>query len=130
MSKLTKKQEDFCLAYIETGNATEAYRRAYTPKSKSEATLNRAAKALIDNPKIATRLEELRAPAREKAQLTLESHLADLKRLSKAAEADRQFSAAIAAEVNRGKAAGLYVEKRQHELNGSINLVVNRPRGD
>ena len=26
---LTPKQENFCLAYLETGNASEAYRRAY-----------------------------------------------------------------------------------------------------
>ena len=28
-NKLTAKQHAFCLAYLETGNATEAYRRAY-----------------------------------------------------------------------------------------------------
>ena len=29
MNELTQKQENFCLAYIETGNASEAYRKAY-----------------------------------------------------------------------------------------------------
>ena len=41
--KLTPKQESFCLAYIETGNASEAYRQAYDvgPKTKPETvTLN------------------------------------------------------------------------------------------
>ncbi|SQE31532.1 Terminase small subunit [Mannheimia haemolytica] len=32
MTELTPKQEAFCLAYIETGNASEAYRQAYEPK--------------------------------------------------------------------------------------------------
>lgn len=29
MSELTIKQENFCLYHVETGNASEAYRRAY-----------------------------------------------------------------------------------------------------
>lgn len=33
MSNLTQKQEAFCLAYIETGNASEAYRLAGKPAS-------------------------------------------------------------------------------------------------
>lgn len=112
--KLTEKQERFCLAYIETGNASEAYRMAYKPKKGSDATANREGKRLMDNPKIATRLEELRAPVREKAQITLEQHLDDLKRLRDLAESDGKFSAAVTAEINRGKASGLYVEKVDH----------------
>lgn len=31
---LTQRQEAFCLAFIKTGNASEAYRRAYSLKSR------------------------------------------------------------------------------------------------
>lgn len=46
------------------------------------------------------------------AQVTLEGHLRDLKIVRNMATTAGQFGAAITAEVNRGKAAGLYVERR------------------
>ena len=58
---LTPKQEDFCRYYIETGNASEAYRKAYDCERMKAETVNRNAAALLANNKIATRLEELRA---------------------------------------------------------------------
>lgn len=118
---LTEKQERFCIEYIRTGNASEAYRQAYDSSNMSPESINRKAKELMDNGKISARLEELRAPVREKAQITLESHLADLKRLRDRAEEEGKFAAAITAEVNRGKASGLYVEK--HEINGNLVIV-------
>jgi len=127
---LTKKQEDFCLAYMETGNATEAYRRAYKPTTKNEATLNRTAKGLIDNPKIAARIAELRAPAIERAQLTLEEHLRELAQLRELAKAKGDYGAATTAETNRGKASGLYVTRLKHEDLPPPTIVINRPNGD
>ena len=111
---LTPKQENFCLAYLETGNASEAYRRAYDAGGMVPESVNRKAKEVMDNVKIAARLEELRAPVREKALLTLESHLARLDELSRKAEEAEQFAPAITAETNRGKAAGLYVDRLDH----------------
>lgn len=110
---LTQKQESFCLAYVETGNTAEAYRRAYDCSKMKPESIHRKAKDLMDNGKIAARLDELRAPVRERAQLTLESHLARLDYLSRKAEEAEQYSPAIAAEVSRGKAAGLYVERKE-----------------
>ena len=57
--KLTPKQERFCLLYIETGNASEAYRRAYNCGKMKEATINRNAFAMFTNSKIATRLKDV-----------------------------------------------------------------------
>lgn len=110
---MTPKQESFCLAYIETGNASEAYRRAYNAGKMKPETINRTAKELLDTHKIAARIAELRAPVVERAQITLEQHLADLKRLRDKAEREGKFSAAVTAEMARGKASGLYVEKTE-----------------
>ena len=107
MEDLTGKQEAFCLAYIETGNASEAYRRAYNAESMKPATVNRKAKMLMDMGKIRARLTELQSEAAEKSKLTLESHLEKLRELRDAAADFGQFSAAIRAEIARGKAAGL-----------------------
>jgi hypothetical protein len=67
--------------------------------------------------KVAARVDELRKPVVEAAQITLASHLARLRALSEAAEGSAQYSAAITAEIARGKASGLYIEKT--ELTGA-----------
>ena len=111
MEDLTGKQEAFCLAYIETGNASEAYRRAYNAENMKPETINRKAKELMDNGKIAARLTELQSEAAEKSKLTLTRHLDALRELR---------DAAIKAEITRGKAAGLYRE--QIDLNGGVEV--------
>lgn len=56
----------------------------------------------------------------EAVQITLQSHLERLSELSRLAQEGGQMSAAINAEVARGKASGLYVEKMEHS--GSIGV--------
>lgn len=113
MADLTPKQEAFALAYIETGSASEAYRRAYCADEMKPETLNKRASELLAHGGVAGRIESLRAPVREAVQLTLKQHLEDLKRLRDLAEQDGKYGPAIQAEVARGKAAGLYVEKQE-----------------
>lgn len=73
MSRLTPKQEAFALAYIKTGNASEAYRQAgYTTQTMAAKTVNEAASRLLKNSKVAARIEELRAPALEAAKVDIE----------------------------------------------------------
>lgn len=108
---LTIKQENFCLAYIETGNASEAYRRSFSAGKMKPETINVKASELLSLGKVAVRIAELRKPVVEAAQITLEQHLNDLKELRDKASQDAKWGPAINAEVARGKAAGLYVEK-------------------
>lgn len=64
---LTEKQGRFCEAFISNGgNATAAYRESYDTKG-AEATVNRAAKELMDNPKIGARISTLRAQVTDAA---------------------------------------------------------------
>jgi phage terminase small subunit len=118
MAKLTPKQEKFCLEFIQCGNAAEAYRRAYnTERMKPESIWVNSSKLMADA-NVAQRVAELRNQAAQKAMVTLESHLADLARLRDLAEEDGQFSAAITAEISRGKAVGLYTERLKQEVSG------------
>mgnify|MGYP003562060181 FL=1 len=121
---LTPKQEAFCLAYLETGNASEAYRRAYDAENMKPESINRKAKDVIDNVKIAARIEALRKPALKRAQMTLEGHLEDLQKLRNMAVKASQFSAAISAEIARGKASGVHVEKSEQHLTGSVGFIL------
>ena len=121
MNELTQKQENFCLAYIETGTASEAYRKAYNAAGSSEKSVWELASKMLDNPKVISRLEALREQAARRALLTLERHLEELATLRDEARAEGRYSAAIAAEIARGKAAGLYVEQSRTE--GEIRMV-------
>lgn len=57
--KLTPKQEKFCQRYIETGNASEAYRSSYNASRMKSETVNRVAHDMLKNSKITTRVQQL-----------------------------------------------------------------------
>lgn len=118
MSELTPKQEAFAQAIISGMSQSDAYRSAYTvkPATKPETVVQSASRIMADR-NVTARVEELRKPVVKAAQITLASHLERLRALSEAAELGNQFSAAITAEVARGKASGLYVEKLEHTGN-------------
>lgn len=132
--KLTPKQEAFCLAYLETGNASEAYRRAYSAENMKPETVNRSAKELLDHPKITARLAELRRPIAKRHKITLDDLLRELEEARSAALSceNPQSSAAVSATMGKAKLLGLDrpdieldleakrlgVEKLRRELDG------------
>jgi phage terminase small subunit len=67
---LTVKQEKFSTAFIETGNASEAYRQSHNAANMNAASINREAARLLDHPKVAGRIEELRAELRDRHKVT------------------------------------------------------------
>jgi len=69
--KLTKKQEAFAQHYALHRNAAEAYRSAYDTQA-APAVVAVAAQKLLNNPKIALRIEELSAKVDEIAQAKFE----------------------------------------------------------
>lgn len=79
--ELTQKQEAFCLAYIETGGASEAYRRAYDTSSMKSETVNRKAFDLINDGKIAARVRELREAVVEKTVVSEARVIEELARI-------------------------------------------------
>lgn len=110
---LTARQEAFALAFVESGNATEAYRAAGYSAGSNVKTTNEAASRLLKNSKVNARIVAIRQPAAQEARITLETHLADLKDLRDIAKGRGQLAAAIAAEIARGKASGVHVEKTE-----------------
>lgn len=73
--QLTPKQEHFCMAFIETGNASEAYRQAYDAESMSAHTINTKASLMLSQDKIRARVDELKAAHRERHSVTVESQI-------------------------------------------------------
>ena len=111
---LTPQREKFAQAVASGMNQSDAYRKAFkVRKGTKPLSINQAASKLMADPNIHARVGVLREPVAKKAMITLESHLEDLQRLRNMAVKEKQFSAAITAEVARGKAAGIVVEKGQ-----------------
>lgn len=78
MSKLTVKQENFCNYYIETGNASEAYRRAYSCDKMKDETVNRTAIELLNNPKITARVKQLQEVLQRRSDITKDEAVKEL----------------------------------------------------
>ncbi len=104
--KLNARQELFVQGLLVGNSADQAYTEAGYKRHRENAA------RLIANDNIVARLAELRAPVIKAVQVTLEGHLRNLKALRDTAAEAGQYGAAITAEVNRGKASGLYVERR------------------
>lgn len=80
---LSIKQEKFCNYYVESGNASDAYRRAYSCKGKSDNTIWVESSRLANNPKVALRISELRSEMQRRSDITKDeavSILADIAR--------------------------------------------------
>jgi phage terminase small subunit len=77
-TKLTVKQENFCNYYIETGNASEAYRRAYSCDNMKYETVNRTAIELLNNPKIAARVKQLQSALQKRSDITKDEAIKEL----------------------------------------------------
>jgi phage terminase small subunit len=85
MSALTPKQEAFCLAYLKTGNASEAYRLAYNAANMKPETIHKRASELLASGDIAGRIAELNQSAVSDAVMTRQQAL---ERLSSFANTD------------------------------------------
>lgn len=112
---LTPKQEAFALAYVETGNASEAYRRAYNAGNMKPETVNRTAKELMDNPKIAARVHEIRSAHVERHETTVDDILRELEeaRVVALQQEKPQAAAMVAASMGKAKLLGMLTDKTE-----------------
>jgi phage terminase small subunit len=75
---LTAKQEAFAVAIAKGSNASDAYRGAYSTGRMTAKSINEEASHLLANPKVASRVAALRAPAMNVARLEIEETLRQL----------------------------------------------------
>jgi len=64
------------------------------------------------SPLVVKHIGELKEERLRKHEVTYDGHLAELARLREAALKKGSFSSAVNAEANRGKAAGLYIDRK------------------
>jgi|TARA_R100000455_G_scaffold1128_1_gene412 phage terminase small subunit len=114
--RLTEMQQRFAQLLV-YGNAdgpltqTEAAIQAgYSPdrarQEGSELTNPRL------SPLVVKYISELKEERLKKHEVTYDGHLAELDRIKKSALKKGSFSSAVNAEVSRGKAAGLYIDRK------------------
>ncbi len=109
---LTPKQEAFACAYVETGNASEAYRRAYNAESMGANAIRVEASRLLDDPNVSLIVTSLREAAAERCIVTVASLTQELEEARALALQEAQASAAVSASMGKAKLHGLIVEKR------------------
>ena len=114
--RLTEMQMRFAEYYVygdENGPVTKteaALKAGYSPKRARQEGSE------LTNPKLSPLvvkyMGELREERLKKHEVTYEGHIAELARLREAALKKGSFSSAVNAEANRGKAAGLYIDRK------------------
>ncbi|NCD04268.1 MAG: terminase small subunit [Clostridia bacterium] len=92
MTKLTPKQENFCNYYIETGNASEAYRRAYSCENMKDETVNERSCRLLKEYKISTRVSQLQADLQERSDISKDEAVKELTNIVRARVTDVLFA--------------------------------------
>lgn len=123
---LSSEQDEFVLAYIETGgNAGAAYRLVFGENAHSPAAKGHALLAL---PQVQARLAELTEAVSAQALISIGSHMQELAVIRDMAKVQGQLKVALQAERSRGEVAGLYNHfehgrKETGQTNIQINLV-------
>jgi phage terminase small subunit len=113
--KLTPRQEKYAQNVAKGMSKKDAAQKAgYSEKNAARAGSVLDSKA---NPLVSQRIQALQEKAAKKVELDLSTHLTDLKDIREGAMRNGAWSAAVTAEVARGKAAGLYINRSELVVN-------------
>jgi phage terminase small subunit len=116
---MTPKQEAFARAYVETGNASEAYRRAYNAEKMSDEAIRVEACRLLDNPNVSLTVEKLQVKHQKRHEITVdkltEMALTAFKEAHRIAPTSGQMqtSSMVKAAEFLGKLHGLIVDRSE-----------------
>lgn len=119
MKALTPKQQRFVQEYLQDHNGTQAAIRA----GYSESTARQQGSRLLTDPRVLAAVRAGQKKVAKKAEVTVDSLMAELEQARKLALKEKQASAAVTATMGKGKLAGLLVEKHKHSgAIGTYNL--------
>lgn len=127
---MTPKQEQFARLYVETGNASEAYRQAYNADNMKPETVTNEAYKLLQDPDISAMVDGLKEEARQRHAVTVDDLLHELEQARAAALAapTPQSSAAVSATMGKAKMLGLLVDKAEIKAEAEVNQVKQEER--
>lgn len=110
---MTPKQEAFARAYVETGNASEAYRRAYNADNMKDQVIRQKAYELLNHGDVTVMVQQLKGAVQKRHDITVDSITEMLKEDRDLARQNAQTGAAVSASMGLAKLHGLIVEKRE-----------------
>ena len=118
---VTEQQEKFAQAFVETGNASESYRRSYNTSRMAVNTIAKLASEMLDNGAVAGRIASLRQVHSKRHNVTVDSLVAELEEIKNVALSAEtpQSSAAVAAVLGKAKLMGL--DKQLVQLSGGLD---------
>ena len=109
---LLPKHKKFCRLYVEGMSAAAAARKSGFTKDMIGSKVQGSA-MLRKNPLVGNFIIELLEKQKQRAEVSVVSHLTELSHLRDEAKDSGQIAAAISAEVSRGKVAGLYIDRKE-----------------
>ncbi|MET3149137.1 UNVERIFIED_ORG: hypothetical protein ABIC77_000331 [Stenotrophomonas geniculata] len=107
---LTPKQQRFVQEYLQDHNGTQAAVRA----GYSESTARQQGSRLLTDARVVAAVRAGQKKVAKKAEVTVDTLMAELEQARKLALKEKQASAAVTATMGKGKLAGLLVEKHKH----------------
>lgn len=125
---VTEQQEKFCRVFVETGNASEAYRQSYKSDRKNANTIAVDASRLLDKPNVNRRITMLRETHQKRHAITVDTLLEKLNAVYDAAmdtgkdDAPRPAQAAAATGAVMAQAKLLGLDKQLIELSGEVGI--------
>ncbi len=122
MDKLTPKQRAFCDYYIESGNATEAYKRAY--KCKNDITARTNGNKNLQKPTIKQYIDKFVKPVEENRIAKAEEVLEYFTKVMRGEEKD-QFG--LDASLQDRTEAAKCLGKRYRLFTENIEVIGNIP---
>lgn len=124
--KLTPKQDHFARVYVETGNASEAYRQAYSTENMSDKAIWVEACRTFARPNVSLKVFELQMAAQERTLVTVESLTKEMDENRKVAHGLDQAATMQAATMGKAKLHGLLVDKVQ----GDVSITIGKDDAD
>jgi len=117
--KLSIKQQSFCLEYLKEFNGTKSYQLVYSVVSENVAAAS--ASRLLRNVKIQAFLTVLTAKQAEKAEITVEWVIQELKQLYTRCQSSLTSKGAIAGATKQlellGKHIGMWIDRSELTIN-------------
>ncbi len=120
---LTQKQEEFAKCIVEGMSQIDAYKKAYNAESMKDNSIYREASLLMDNPKIAQRIKELRDRLAKPTVMTAQERLEILSDIIKASE-EHDINARLKAIDLMNKMTGEYVQKIDANVNADVDICI------
>ena len=118
--RLTLRQEAFAQYFVETGNATEAHRRAGYGVNMTNKTRNEAASRLLANSMVGARVAELQAHHLQRHDVTVDSLTEEFEDARDLAMSINQPFAAISATSGKARLHG------HDKGTGSVNISIQQ----